>query len=86
MLTAAPVGLILAMYELAIAESLPKAARQKLLAEAAGLESKLMPLRQRCPACDKISNGGFDLVGADCRAAVETLSGRELQIEYLGLA
>lgn len=60
-------------------------ARRGTLAEGAELEIEFVPLRKRCPACAKISDGGFEFRCPVCRAAVEVLSGRELQIEYLEL-
>jgi hydrogenase nickel incorporation protein HypA/HybF len=58
-------------------------AKQGTLAENASLEIEFVPLRKRCSACDKISEGGFDFWCRDCQIPVEIISGRELQIEYV---
>jgi hydrogenase nickel incorporation protein HypA/HybF len=60
-------------------------AREGTLADAAVLEIERVPLRKRCPACGKMDDGGFAFFCADCRAPVEILSGREMQIEYVEL-
>lgn len=60
-------------------------ARQGTLAETATLEVEVVPLRKRCSACDKISEGGFDFFCPDCRMPVEILAGRELQIDFIDL-
>lgn len=62
-----------------------EAIRDGTLAGEAALEIERVPLRKRCPACGKISDGGFEFFCADCRAPVEILSGREMQIDYLEL-
>ena len=56
-------------------------ARQGTLAETASFDIELVPLRKRCTACGRITQGGFDFSCAECRMPVEILSGRELQVD-----
>lgn len=57
------------------------------LVESAELEIEVVPLRKRCACCDAVfgSNGDFAFFCPECGGAVEIVSGRELQIEYIDL-
>jgi hydrogenase nickel incorporation protein HypA/HybF len=60
-------------------------ARQGTMAEQATLDIEIVPLRKKCPVCGKESGGGYDFFCADCQTAVEIVSGREMQVEYVDL-
>ncbi len=62
-------------------------ARRGTVAEGAHLVVESVPLRTRCPQCKTVGRSieDFCLICPTCGGAVEIISGREMEVEYVEL-